>query len=72
MYVALVSAILGQALLLGEVKLIAYGFLVWTVFHLFVVGHEEPTLRRTFGDEYEAFRANVPRWIPRARGWRRR
>ncbi len=70
MYVALVSAILGQALLLGEVRLMAYGLLVWTAFHLFVVGYEEPTLLRTFGDEYEAFRANVPRWIPRARGWR--
>jgi protein-S-isoprenylcysteine O-methyltransferase Ste14 len=70
MYVAVVSVILGQALLLGDSKVLAWGLLVWIAFHLFVVGYEEPTLRRTFGDEYEAFRANVPRWIPRLRGWR--
>ncbi len=70
MYVAVVSVILGQALLLGDSRVLAWGLLVWIAFHLFVVGYEEPTLRRTFGDAYEAFRANVPRWIPRLRGWR--
>ena len=34
-------------------------------FHLFVVMYEEPTLKQTFGTEYESFRTNVPRWIPR-------
>jgi protein-S-isoprenylcysteine O-methyltransferase Ste14 len=72
MYVAVVSVIGGQGLLLGDVRLLAYALLVWLVVHLFVVGYEEPTLRRSFGDEYEAFRANVPRWIPRVRGRRGR
>jgi protein-S-isoprenylcysteine O-methyltransferase Ste14 len=72
MYVAVVSAILGQALLFGDVKVLVYGLLVSVAFHLFVVGYEEPTLRRSHGEEYDAFRANVPRWIPRARGWRER
>jgi protein-S-isoprenylcysteine O-methyltransferase Ste14 len=70
MYVAVVSVILGQALLLGDVQVLGYGLLVWLGCHLFVIGYEEPTLRRSFGAEYEAFRANVPRWIPRVRGWR--
>jgi protein-S-isoprenylcysteine O-methyltransferase Ste14 len=70
MYVAVVSVILGEALLLGDVRVLAYGALVWLVFHLFVVGYEEPTLRRTFGAEYEVFRAHVPRWVPRLRSWR--
>jgi protein-S-isoprenylcysteine O-methyltransferase Ste14 len=39
-------------------------------FHLFVVAYEEPTLQRTFGAEYEAYRANVQRWIPRVTPWR--
>jgi protein-S-isoprenylcysteine O-methyltransferase Ste14 len=72
MYVAVVAAIAGQGLLLGDVKVLAYALLVWLVVHLFVIGYEEPTLRRSFGEEYEAFRANVPRWIPRVRGWRGR
>ena len=32
-----------------------------------VVLYEEPALARRFGAEYEAFRARVPRWLPRPR-----
>jgi protein-S-isoprenylcysteine O-methyltransferase Ste14 len=35
-----------------------------------VVIYEEPTLALTFGEKYEEFRANVPRWIPRLTQWR--
>jgi protein-S-isoprenylcysteine O-methyltransferase Ste14 len=70
MYVAILAVLLGQALLLADPRLLAWGAMVWAAFHLFVVGYEEPTLGRTFGAEYEAFRANVPRWVPRLRAWR--
>lgn len=69
-YVALVVVILGQAVLFGDQRLLAYGALVWVAFHGFVVGYEEPTLIDSFGTEYEEFRANVPRWIPRLTPWR--
>ena len=69
MYVAVVSTILGQGLVLGNVALLEYGGLVWLFFHVFVLLYEEPTLRATFGSEYEAFCAEVPRWIPRFRPW---
>ena len=36
---------------------------------LFVQLYEEPTLRRTFGADYEEYCRNVPRWIPRLRAW---
>jgi len=70
MYVAVVSTILGQALLLGSVALLEYGALVWLLFHLFVLAYEEPVLRRSFGDEYRAFCSVVPRWIPRITAWK--
>src|SRR3954471_2442738 len=69
-YVALVAVILGQAVLFGDQRLLGYGVLVWLAFHAFVVGYEEPELVRSFGTEYEDFRANVPRWIPRLTPWR--
>ena len=69
MYVAVVGVILGQGLLLGNVAVLCYGILVWFGFHLFVVGYEERALQRSFGAEYDAFRANVPRWIPRLSPW---
>lgn len=65
MYVAVVAAIFGQAVLFGERHLVLYGALVWFACHLFVITYEEPTLRRTYAEEYETYRANVPRWIPR-------
>jgi len=37
MYVALVAVILGQGLLLGSVRVLEYGILVWLAFHLFVL-----------------------------------
>ncbi len=37
--------------------------------HLFVVLYEEPTLRRKFGAEYDAYCQNVSRWWPRLNGW---
>ncbi len=70
MYVAVVAVIGGQGLILGNVRLLEYGALVWLGFHLFIVGYEEPTLRATFGLEYKAFCAGVPRWIPRLSPWR--
>jgi len=70
MYVTVVAVILGQALLFGDWRLLCYGAAVAIAFHVFVVMYEEPTLKRTLGKEYEEFRANVPRWIPRLTPWR--
>ena len=70
MYVAVTTLILGQALLLSDLRLLVYGAAVWAGFHLFVLGYEEPTLRRSFPDDYTRFTRAVPRWIPRLRPWR--
>jgi len=59
------STILGQRLVFGNVRVLAYGAVVWLLFHLFVLIYEEPTLRATFGREYEIYCSEVPRWIPR-------
>jgi protein-S-isoprenylcysteine O-methyltransferase Ste14 len=70
MYVAVVSLVLGQALLLGDIRIFAYAVSCWLAMHLFVLLYEEPTLRRSFGAEYEAFCDHVPRWKPRFSPWR--
>jgi protein-S-isoprenylcysteine O-methyltransferase Ste14 len=68
MYVAVVSIIIGQSLLLGNVYLLLYAAVVWAAFFGFVLSYEEPKLRRTYGAEYQAYCRRVPRWIPRIRG----
>jgi protein-S-isoprenylcysteine O-methyltransferase Ste14 len=65
MYLAVLSVILGQALLFRSVLLVGYALLVWVVVHLFVVFIEEPSLRGQFGGSYEEYLRQVPRWIPR-------
>ena len=70
MYLAVAAAITGQALLLGQPILFVYaaGFLVLVA--AFVRWYEEPTLRRRFGPEYEAYRRAVPGWRPRGTPWK--
>jgi protein-S-isoprenylcysteine O-methyltransferase Ste14 len=70
MYVAVLSTILGEALILGNVTLVEYAGLVWLLFHLFVLIYEEPVLSANFGSEYKLFCTEVPRWIPRLTPWR--
>jgi protein-S-isoprenylcysteine O-methyltransferase Ste14 len=70
MYVAVLSIIVGQALLFGSVPLLWYAAAVAIGFHLFVVLYEEPTLRSRYGEEYEAYSEAVRRWWPRRTPWR--
>jgi protein-S-isoprenylcysteine O-methyltransferase Ste14 len=67
MYLAVLSVIVGQGLLLGRPVLLLYGVAFLTVTAAFVRGYEEPTLRRRYGADYEAYREAVPGWRPRLR-----
>jgi protein-S-isoprenylcysteine O-methyltransferase Ste14 len=69
MYVAVVAAIVGQALLFGQLGLLIYAAAVWLLVAAFVHLYEEPTLTRRFGADYEAYRRAVPAWWPRLRPW---
>jgi protein-S-isoprenylcysteine O-methyltransferase Ste14 len=69
MYLAVISAITGQAMLLGSVALFGYAAAVAATVCAFVRFYEEPTLARQFGDEYDAYRRAVPAWRPRMRPW---
>jgi protein-S-isoprenylcysteine O-methyltransferase Ste14 len=65
MYLGVGSIVFGEAILFGSLPLLGYLAVLAVVWHLFVILWEEPSLERTFGDEYRAYRANVPRWLPR-------
>ena len=69
MYLAVVSIILGQAVLFGNGWVLVWGVAVATAVALFVYGYEQPTLQRDYGDEYARYCANVPAWVPRLRPW---
>lgn len=64
------SALAGAALFYASWRLAAFAGVFVLVIHLFVVLYEEPTLRRTFGDEYAAYCDAVRRWWPRWSAYR--
>jgi protein-S-isoprenylcysteine O-methyltransferase Ste14 len=68
MYVANVAMILGSGAVFGVWELVAWAAVVLVAFHLFVVIYEEPTLERIFGEDYEDYRRDVGRWVPRRLG----
>jgi protein-S-isoprenylcysteine O-methyltransferase Ste14 len=69
MYVAVLSVIVGQALILGQLVLLPYAAAFWVITAAFVRWYEEPALTRRFGADYEAYRCAVPAWRPRLRPW---
>lgn len=70
MYVAVLSIVLGQALLFSSWTVAAYLVIAAAAMISFVRLYEEPTLARRYGDEYEAYRRAVPGWLPRLTPWR--
>ncbi|MGE2727668.1 methyltransferase family protein [Mycolicibacterium pulveris] len=69
MYVGLLVAILGQAVMFDSLWLVLYAALGWIATASFVRWYEEPTLVRTYGEQYEEYRRNVPAWTPRLTPW---
>src|SRR5512146_895701 len=65
MYLSALLVVLGEAWLFLVPSLVMYAAAMAVFFHLFVIGYEEPTLRRTFGETYLEYVRTVPRWIPR-------
>lgn len=67
MYIGAGLALTGAALFYGSWSLLGYVGFFFFAAHLFVLGYEEPALRRTFGDVYEAYCRQVKRWWPSVR-----
>jgi protein-S-isoprenylcysteine O-methyltransferase Ste14 len=66
MYIGAGLTLAGAALFYESISIAIYAGLFLLTAHLFVVFYEEPTLRRMFGSEYDAYCASVRRWRP---GW---
>lgn len=64
MYIGVLTSILGWAALFRAPSLVLYTLVVGACFHLFVVLYEERHLAAEFGNEYEAYRSEVARWLP--------
>jgi protein-S-isoprenylcysteine O-methyltransferase Ste14 len=70
MYLAVAAIILGQAVIFASAGLLVWLAIFGVAVVTFVTAYEEPTLRETYGDSYDAYRAAVPGWWPRLTPWR--
>jgi protein-S-isoprenylcysteine O-methyltransferase Ste14 len=64
MYIGAALVLAGLAIFYESISVALYAGLFLLAAHIFVVAYEEPTLRRTFGQEYDAYCARVRRWWP--------
>ena len=59
----------GEALFFHSARIGGWLLLFVAINHSYFLLLEEPGLVARFGEEYERYRAAVPRWLPRRRGW---
>ena len=64
-----VFVLAGEAVLLGSPPLALWFAAVVVTNAVYLPLVEEPGLRCRFGEDYELYVANVPRWFPRLRPW---
>ena len=60
----------GEAVALRSTALLLWFAAFVVVNAVYIPLVEEPGLRRRFAEDYEAYCANVPRWLPRLRPWK--
>jgi len=65
MYLGVLLFVLGEAIFFREVVLLLYFVFVASAIQVFVLGFEEPGLRRRFGALYSDYCNATPRWLPR-------
>jgi protein-S-isoprenylcysteine O-methyltransferase Ste14 len=65
----LLFLVLGEAVGAASLPLLGLFALAVIVNAVYIPLSEEPGLAKRFGDDYRTYKQNVPRWIPRLRGW---
>jgi protein-S-isoprenylcysteine O-methyltransferase Ste14 len=65
MITGVVTMLFGEALVLGSLALGLWACAFVLINQVYFVLSEEPGLERRFGESYRAYKAAVPRWIPR-------
>lgn len=63
MYLGVMSLLIGESVFWQSIELAFYSVIVFTAFQLFIIFHEEPRLKRDFGNEFEEYCRTVRRWL---------
>lgn len=63
MYVGVMLILIGEVVFIQSAELLLYVVAICVLFSLFIKYHEEPRLRKDFGQDYEMYCNKVRRWV---------
>jgi len=63
------AIVLGEAGIFRSAEILAWAAVFFLLNAVYLPAVEEPGLVRRFGEAYDDYRRNVPRWIPRFTPW---
>jgi protein-S-isoprenylcysteine O-methyltransferase Ste14 len=61
--------LLGETLIMGSSSQAIWTLTFWLANVIYLPLVEEPKLDKRFGEDYENYKKNVPRWIPMRTAW---
>jgi protein-S-isoprenylcysteine O-methyltransferase Ste14 len=70
MILGVMIALGGEALIFSSPKILNWLIIFFIINHSYFLSLEEPSLSRRFGNDYEEYKRNVRRWIPRLKPYR--
>ncbi|MXQ55818.1 methyltransferase family protein [Shimazuella alba] len=60
---------LGESIMFTSFELLIWFFGFWMANQIYFIWKEEPQLLKRFGPDYQEYRENVPKWVPRFSPW---
>ena len=63
--------LIAESLFLKSVPIFYWALFFFTLNSVYFLLKEEPDLSKRFGEGYEIYKKNVPRWIPRSKPWKK-
>jgi len=70
MILGVLIILLAESLLFSSTILLVWAMTFFLINHIYFVSKEEPDLIKRFGVEFTEYLQNVPRWLPRIKGWK--
>ena len=61
--------LIAESLMLQSVPIFYWALIFFVINYIYFIVKEEPDLQKRFGKDYEIYKKNVPRWIPRNSPW---
>jgi protein-S-isoprenylcysteine O-methyltransferase Ste14 len=69
MVLGIVLTVLGETIFFGSISMFVLFWVLLIGNHILFIKYEEPDLIKRFGEDYQVYMKNVPRWLPRLTAW---